>query len=662
MISAVNVVITGGLLSGGNWTVSHDWTSASGKVVADTVKLNMAGDGGILTDANTVFARLRISADITITPTTTIVEGLQVDAGQVLTITTSKMLTLRYYNGAPYYFKNYGTISGPGTFYISMYNTDKTITFGEWSSSYIYVNNGATTTNLKLTVVGNTVLNSKIQLQSATSPYLMTMIPSSNETFACDMVLYLAARGVVTTGTGLWSFRTIYQTGSLSAINQGGDISVKDYIQTAGSVAGNSDYDFNVAGNFYQTGGTTTNLNVIMTGHNNALKTTTADSFKTLQIDDETRLFSDVLVSDNLTLNAHVVQGNYAIKCTGTNKIIDISQSLTENVTISHKTTFSYGTKDLIVTPSLGTLNIKNLSLKNQIISSSTTGKINITVPTDIVVAMGDSFTSAAFIAQLDTNLGLAVTNVAIGGQTTAQMLARFAADVVALSPDYVWIMGGTDDFLLGGLTLAQSEQNLRDMYDMAIAAGAHVIAGTVLPNAAFDVYIRTNHDELNQYIRAQASSDITVVDTCDILISGICSLLPAYDDGGHTHLTAAGYKMMANYTYENGFKTAGTTNNIIESVASWHAYGTGGTSYDYSINGLDDTVGYKVYQNGTEILTQWPSHGTYLNFTAYGDGDFEIIIWDAYGPMFDLLPILMFIVILSTIIGAMAIFVGRVS
>ena len=71
-----------------------------------------------------------------------------------------------------------------------------------------------------------------------------------------------------------------------------------------------------------------------------------------------------------------------------------------------------------------------------------------------------------------------------IGGQTTPQMLVRFHADVVALKPAVVVILGGTNDIAgnTGPSTLEMIEDNLQAMTEIAQANGIRVVLSSVLP------------------------------------------------------------------------------------------------------------------------------------------------------------------------------------
>jgi lysophospholipase L1-like esterase len=74
--------------------------------------------------------------------------------------------------------------------------------------------------------------------------------------------------------------------------------------------------------------------------------------------------------------------------------------------------------------------------------------------------------------------------NRGIGGQTTAQMLVRFRADVIALKPKAVVILAATND-LAGnsGVTTPEAIQNnIASMADLARQAGIRVVLASILP------------------------------------------------------------------------------------------------------------------------------------------------------------------------------------
>ncbi len=66
------------------------------------------------------------------------------------------------------------------------------------------------------------------------------------------------------------------------------------------------------------------------------------------------------------------------------------------------------------------------------------------------------------------------VVNAGVGGNTTAQMLARFSTDVLATNPDHVVISPGINDYA-GGVSLATMEANIDSMVTAALGHGCGV-------------------------------------------------------------------------------------------------------------------------------------------------------------------------------------------
>jgi lysophospholipase L1-like esterase len=100
------------------------------------------------------------------------------------------------------------------------------------------------------------------------------------------------------------------------------------------------------------------------------------------------------------------------------------------------------------------------------------------------VVFMGNSITEG-WVRHFPTMFaGKPYIGRGIGGQTTPQMLVRFHADVVALKPAVVVILGGTNDIAgnTGPSTLEMIEDNLMAMTEVAQANGIRVVLSSVLP------------------------------------------------------------------------------------------------------------------------------------------------------------------------------------
>ena len=74
--------------------------------------------------------------------------------------------------------------------------------------------------------------------------------------------------------------------------------------------------------------------------------------------------------------------------------------------------------------------------------------------------------------------------NRGISGQTTAQMLVRFRADVIELRPKAVVILAGTNDIAgnAGPVSVDQVQDNLASMAELAGAHGIEVVLASLLP------------------------------------------------------------------------------------------------------------------------------------------------------------------------------------
>lgn len=109
-------------------------------------------------------------------------------------------------------------------------------------------------------------------------------------------------------------------------------------------------------------------------------------------------------------------------------------------------------------------------------------------VGTAKVVFLGDSITENWLLADPDYFTGT-VVNRGIGAQTSAQMLLRFRADVVALRPAVVHLLAGTNDVAgNNGPTSPEAfRNNIQSMVEIARANGIRVILGSIPPSSAFN-------------------------------------------------------------------------------------------------------------------------------------------------------------------------------
>jgi lysophospholipase L1-like esterase len=121
-------------------------------------------------------------------------------------------------------------------------------------------------------------------------------------------------------------------------------------------------------------------------------------------------------------------------------------------------------------------------------------------------VFMGDSITATrsypSYFCQATRGAVRMLKNAGIGGQTTTQMLSRFNADVLALSPDFCFIMGGIND-IITGQPITTPISNILSMVDQCLANG---IVPVVLPNAPENNYFAQVADY--NYLLMRKASD----------------------------------------------------------------------------------------------------------------------------------------------------------
>jgi lysophospholipase L1-like esterase len=137
-------------------------------------------------------------------------------------------------------------------------------------------------------------------------------------------------------------------------------------------------------------------------------------------------------------------------------------------------------------------------------------------------------------------------------GQTSAQIAARFATDVIAYAPATVVIMAGTNDATtatLSAAALANTVANLKSMIDQAKAANIQPVLCTIPPRGDATNY-NQNAQTINAAIHQLAQAEkIVLVDFYSILVdpsTGVYKSGYDFGDGIHPSHTAA--KAMAQF------------------------------------------------------------------------------------------------------------------
>ena len=176
------------------------------------------------------------------------------------------------------------------------------------------------------------------------------------------------------------------------------------------------------------------------------------------------------------------------------------------------------------------------------------------------VVFMGDSITDSWDDPKYGGFFpGKPYVDRGISGQTTPQMLVRFRADVIALHPQVVVILAGTNDLAgnTGPMTLEAIEDNLISMVDLAKANHIHVVLSSVLPISDYELrdgkpIIRTTQRPpekiraLNDWMRSYvAQNKLTYLDYYSAMIDDKAFLKEEISEDG-LHPNAKGYAIMA--------------------------------------------------------------------------------------------------------------------
>ena len=166
------------------------------------------------------------------------------------------------------------------------------------------------------------------------------------------------------------------------------------------------------------------------------------------------------------------------------------------------------------------------------------------------IVFYGDSITENWVAGDPDL-FGPGVIGRGISGQTSAQMLVRFHADVVSLQPQAVHIMAGTND--VAGNNGPTTEQAWRDnimaMVEIARAHGIRVVLGSIPPAARFiwrpELRPAAQIVRLNAWLRDYARSQgLRYLDYHTAMAGADGGMKPAYSIDG-VHPNREGYAAM---------------------------------------------------------------------------------------------------------------------
>ena len=147
-----------------------------------------------------------------------------------------------------------------------------------------------------------------------------------------------------------------------------------------------------------------------------------------------------------------------------------------------------------------------------------------------------------------------------IGGQVTAQMLARFRADVINLKPEKVVILAGTNDIAMnqGYVALEHIYENIISMAELAIANGIKPYIASILPGDTYSWSWELDRDRIvksiktvNDMLRAYCEKNgLVYVDYFAVMNDGNNALKKEYQQDA-IHPNKAGYLVMEKVVLE---------------------------------------------------------------------------------------------------------------
>ncbi|QWR76922.1 SGNH/GDSL hydrolase family protein [Candidatus Magnetomonas plexicatena] len=141
-----------------------------------------------------------------------------------------------------------------------------------------------------------------------------------------------------------------------------------------------------------------------------------------------------------------------------------------------------------------------------------------------------------------------------ISGELTSDMLERFDRDVLEMRPDYVVILGGTND-LGWGVSISEIMENLSTMYQKSKNGSIIPVAVTVPSIRGFDSAIAPRV-ELNSLIMQRSKGmNFPCIDIFSATSEkDTLALAVQYSNDG-LHLSTEGYKMIAELLYDDVFR-----------------------------------------------------------------------------------------------------------
>jgi lysophospholipase L1-like esterase len=140
-----------------------------------------------------------------------------------------------------------------------------------------------------------------------------------------------------------------------------------------------------------------------------------------------------------------------------------------------------------------------------------------------------------------------------VNGELTGEMAMRLGTDVLPLRPDYVVVLGGTND-LGWGAQPREVMRNLVTIYERVRGSGAQPVAVTIPSILGFDDAIpprQTLNRLILEYSRAKPQPAVDLFTAT--AERETLRLAEAYSNDG-LHLTTEGYRLLADLLYQEVF------------------------------------------------------------------------------------------------------------
>lgn len=158
------------------------------------------------------------------------------------------------------------------------------------------------------------------------------------------------------------------------------------------------------------------------------------------------------------------------------------------------------------------------------------------------------------FLKSRKAEVRIDIMNKGVCGDCTSDMLMRFDRDVVKKEPDYVIVLGGTND-LGGGENPINVFDNLKKLYQRAESNNINPIACTIPSILGLD-YLIPPRLELNELIKDEAvKRKIAFLDLFEATVDIKTNRLSDKYSSDGLHLSPEGYKKFGEIIFDEWLK-----------------------------------------------------------------------------------------------------------